>query len=66
VGDERDDALRRQGFERVYVELDWYDGPRAGVVDIDEQPHYFRATKCDDEYLVSPASQVALDWEREQ
>lgn len=32
-------------FEAVYVELDWYDGPRAGLADIDGVPHYFRAVR---------------------
>lgn len=27
--------------QRVYVENDWYDGPRAGVTDLNGQPHRF-------------------------
>lgn len=27
--------------EKVYVENDWYDGPRARVADIDGVPHRF-------------------------
>lgn len=60
-------------FETVHVELDWYDGPRAGVADINGVPHYFRAVHDyahpddpDDEYLVWPAVRQALSWEREQ
>lgn len=61
------------GFEAVYVELDWYDGPRAGLADVHGVPHYFRAVndysrpgEPDDEYVVWPASRPALDAEREQ
>ncbi|WP_405594401.1 hypothetical protein OG741_01840 [Streptomyces sp. NBC_01410] len=31
--------LIADGFERVYVELEWYDGPRAGLADVDVVPH---------------------------
>ncbi|MFF0052737.1 hypothetical protein [Streptomyces sp. NPDC005498] len=59
------------GFERVYVELEWYDGPRDGLVDIDGVAHYFQCHDVDfsrapDEYLVWPASQVLVQLEREQ
>ncbi len=39
--------------ERVYVESDWYDGPRAGVADVDGAPHRFKALfdETDDDYL---------------
>ncbi len=39
--------------ERVYVELDWYDGPREGVADIGGVPHRFKSLfdEADDEYL---------------
>ncbi|MEJ3742702.1 hypothetical protein WEI85_05345 [Actinomycetes bacterium KLBMP 9797] len=64
---------RNEPFEAVYVELDWYDGPRAGLADVDGVPHYFRAVhdytrpnEPDDEYLVWPVGQQALSWEREQ
>ena len=26
--------------EKVYVEMDWYDGPRSGVADVNGVPHY--------------------------
>ncbi|MFE9107078.1 hypothetical protein ACGFJT_39665 [Actinomadura geliboluensis] len=63
--------LIADGFERAHVELDWYDGPRVGVADIDGRPHYFKGHHYeryheDDEYEVWPASTEALEWEREQ
>lgn len=63
--------LIADGFERAHVELDWYDGPRVGVADIDGQPHYFKGHHYeryheDDEYEVWPASSEALEREREQ
>lgn len=68
-----EDRLASAGFEPVHVELDWYDGPRHGLADVDGVPHYFRAVhdyahvdEPDDEYFVWPASDTALAWEREQ
>jgi hypothetical protein len=29
--------------ERVYVENEWYDGPRAGVPNINGMPHRFKS-----------------------
>jgi hypothetical protein len=40
---DRQDSLT--GFEPVYVELDWYDGPRAGLASVDGVPHNFRAAR---------------------
>ena len=39
--------------ERVYVESEWYDGPRAGVADIGGTPHRFKSLFDEqaDEYL---------------
>ena len=39
--------------EKVYVENDWYDGPRAGVADILGQPHRFKSLfdEEDGEYM---------------
>ncbi len=34
-------------MEKVYVELDWYDGPRSGVADYNGIPHRF-ISKFDD------------------
>ncbi|GAB3142848.1 hypothetical protein GCM10027290_18170 [Micromonospora sonneratiae] len=71
--DSREDASPDEEFEPVYVELDWYDGPRGGLGDINGVPHYFRAVNAyarpdapDDEHFVWPAGQKALAWEREQ
>ena len=40
-------------FERVYVENEWYDGPRVGIADIQGVPHRFRSLfdEKEDEYL---------------
>jgi hypothetical protein len=61
------------GFEPVHVELGWYDGPRAGLADVDGSAHYFQAVHdyghpdvSDDEYFVWPASATAVAMEREQ
>jgi hypothetical protein len=66
-------AAADTGFERVQVELDWYDGPRGGVADVGGLAHYFRAVEDyarpgepDNLYLVWPISEEALAWEREQ
>ena len=37
-----DTPAANDGFEPVYVELDWYDGPQAGVAAVQGAPHYFR------------------------
>ncbi|MCX2181021.1 hypothetical protein KV205_10815 [Streptomyces sp. SKN60] len=63
--------LIADGFERVYAESDWYDGPRAGLADIGGRPHYFRSDEYDhadeaDEYRVWPASEAVVGLEREQ
>jgi hypothetical protein len=58
--------------ERVYVEIEWYDGPRAGVADIDGVPHRFKSLfdEADDDYLgtflVWPIDATALELEIEQ
>ncbi|WP_438309544.1 hypothetical protein ACSHWO_00470 [Streptomyces sp. HUAS TT3] len=65
--------LVRAGFERVYVEHDWYDGPRKGIADVQGTPHYFRAVHDywhpddphDDEYFVWPIDEASLSLERE-
>ncbi|MET9587997.1 hypothetical protein ABZY10_33900 [Streptomyces sp. NPDC006539] len=63
--------LIADGFERVYVELEWYDGPRAGLADVEGKPHYFQGIDWDeadevDEYNVWPSSNTAVELEREQ
>jgi hypothetical protein len=56
----------------VYVENEWYDGPRAGVADINGVPHRFKLL-FDEEadqylgtFLVWPIEQRVLDQETEQ
>ena len=55
--------------ERVYVENEWYDGPRAGVADIDGAPHHFKSLfdEAEDDYLgafvVWPIDAVTLELE---
>jgi hypothetical protein len=66
-----EEQLIADGFERVYAELDWYDGPRAGLADVDGKPHYFQGYDYDhadeaDEYRVWPANESAVKLEREQ
>ena len=63
--------LIADGFERMYVELEWYDGPRVGLAAIDGRPHYFDGYgqyfgDGADEYRGWPASAAAVEWEREQ
>jgi hypothetical protein len=59
--------------ERVYVELAWSDGVRAGVADVHGEPHYFaavndytRGDEADGKYLVWPLPPDVLTLEREQ
>lgn len=58
--------------ERVYVENEWYDGPRAGIADINGTPHRFKSLfdEQEDEYLgtfmVWPIDRRVLDLEIEQ
>ncbi|MEV7565441.1 hypothetical protein [Streptomyces tanashiensis] len=63
--------LTADGFERVYVDLEWCDGPRKGLAVVDGAPHYFEGLDHDhadeaDAYFVWPASYVAVAMEREQ
>jgi hypothetical protein len=58
--------------EHVYVENDWYDGPRAGVANINGRAHRFvsQFDEAEDEYmgtfLVWPIEEVELLLEQEQ
>ena len=70
---ERGHGQAQARFERVYVELDWYDGPRGGLADVNSVPHYFQAVHDsshpdapDDVYHVWPATGDVVDLEREQ
>ncbi|UWE10386.1 hypothetical protein [Actinacidiphila bryophytorum] len=63
--------LVADGFERIYIELEWYDGPRAGLADVGGTLHYFDgygqySGDGDDDYRVWPAAPAAAEWEREQ
>lgn len=61
--------LIADGFERVYAELEWYDGPRKGLAVINGASHYFEGLDYADdagEYFVWPASEAAMTMEREQ
>ena len=69
TGDE--ERLIAEGFGRVLVELDWYDGLRRGLAEIDGQVHYFQCLNYVDEvegaqYSVWPASDDAVAMETEQ
>lgn len=72
LGNEWDEAdLIADGFERVYIESERYDWPRAGVADVDGRPHYFEGWKFDRadegyEFNVWPASAQAVAWELER
>ena len=58
--------------EQVYVENEWYDGPRAGVASINGKPHRFvsQFDEQEDEYLgtflVWPIQAAELSLEQEQ
>jgi len=58
--------------ERVYVENEWYDGPRAGVADINGIPHRFKSLFDEEEdqylgtFIVWPVDKRVLDLEIEQ
>jgi len=42
-------------FEHVFVETEWFDGPRAGIASVHGEPHRFLSLfdEGDDEYLGS-------------
>ncbi|GAB3255011.1 hypothetical protein [Chitinimonas naiadis] len=58
--------------QRVYVENEWYDGPRVGVTDLNGKPHRFwsQYDEQEDEYmgtfLVWPIEDSELALEQEQ
>jgi len=58
--------------ERVYVENEWYDGPRAGIADINGTPHRFKSLFDEEEdyylgtFMVWPVDKEVLDLEIEQ
>lgn len=66
-----EDRLIADGFGRVLVELEWYDGLRSGLAEVDGNVHYFESDNYVDlvedvEYMVWPASDDAVAMEREQ
>ena len=58
--------------ERVHVENEWYDGPRAGVADVDGIPHRFKSIFDEAEgryletFLVWPIDEKLVALEVEQ
>ncbi|MCD2514992.1 hypothetical protein LQ564_01535 [Massilia sp. G4R7] len=67
--------LQMQTFgapEQVYVENGWWDGPRAGIADIDGIPHRFLSLIDDaqdqfiDTFMVCPLARSVLDLAVEQ
>lgn len=58
--------------EHVYVENDWYDGPRAGIADVNGRAHRFvsQFDEAEDEYmgtfLLWPIKEAELLLEQEQ
>lgn len=59
-------------FEHVFVETEWYDGPRAGIANVDGKPHRFVSLFDEDEdeylgtFLVWPVDAEELALEQEQ
>ena len=58
-------------MEKVYVENDWYDGPRKGVADLNGVPHRFIAhfkeeSGYEDTFFLFPISPDILNLEIEQ
>ena len=58
--------------ERVYVENEWFDGPRAGIADVQGAPHRFKALYDDTEnqslgtVFVWPVDEITVELEQEQ
>jgi hypothetical protein len=58
--------------ERVYVENEWYDGPRAGIADVNGRPHRFKALFDDAEdqypgtFFIWPVDETTVELEQEQ
>jgi len=66
-----EDRLVADGFRRVLVELDWYDGLRAGLAEVGGTVHYFQSCNHFDlvdevVYRVWPAAEEVVALEREQ
>ena len=68
--------LVADGFEHVLVELEWFDGPHSGLVNVGRRPHYFQRRGWDadveecfvwlaDEHLVAfelEAWMIFVEW----
>jgi hypothetical protein len=65
--------MASSGFELVHTINDWYDGPRAGVADLNGKPHYYECQFDDvkddwaDLFLLAPIDEetfqlVMEDW----
>ncbi|MEU3616314.1 hypothetical protein ABZ725_28915 [Streptomyces sp. NPDC006872] len=62
--------LIAEGLGPVYVEPEWYDGPRGGLAGIDGVAHQFQCDDVDpsrapDEYFVWPACETLVELYRE-
>jgi hypothetical protein len=58
-------------FEHIFVETDWYDGPRAGIANVNGRPHRFLSEFDEssgylDTFLVWPIDAEELALEQEQ
>ena len=58
-------------MEKVYVENDWYDGPRKGIADFNGVPHRFIADFADDKgfldtFRLFPINESEFNLEKEQ
>lgn len=65
------DSLESAPADRVYVELDWHDGPRSGVAGLFGVPHRFESvydpTRGEySDYLLVPVDRETLALELEQ
>ena len=60
-------------YEIVYVVEDWYDGPRSGFADYQQNPHFFRSLHLDiennvdynsdeDRFKLTPVSKQVVEW----
>ena len=52
-------AALKQGYERVYTVLDYYDGPRKGIADYHGKPHLYECNfdeskgNCSESFLLA-------------
>ena len=60
-------------YETVYVVEDWYDGPRSGFANYQQQPHFYRSLFLDIEinsdydpdenrFELTPVSEQVVEW----